>query len=131
MNNNVPDNLFYTKEHEWVRMEGNLGTVGITDYAQNSLGDITFVELPEVGGIFKQNSVFISIESVKAASDIYIPLSGKVVKVNDILSASPEKINQSPYSEGWLVQIEITDENEKSNLMSSSDYCQYLEQLSK
>lgn len=131
MNNNVPDNLFYTKEHEWVRMEGNLGTVGITDYAQNSLGDITFVELPEVGGIFKQNSVFISIESVKAASDIYIPLSGKVVKVNDILSASPEKINQSPYSEGWLVQIEITDENEKSNLMSSSDYCHYLEQLSK
>ena len=131
MNNNVPDNLFYTREHEWVSMEGNLGTVGITDYAQNSLGDITFVELPEVGGIFKQNSVFISIESVKAASDIYMPLSGKVVKVNDVLSASPENINQSPYSEGWLAQIEITDENEKSNLMSSSDYCQYLEQLSK
>ncbi|MCK4533217.1 glycine cleavage system protein GcvH [bacterium] len=131
MNNNVPDNLFYTREHEWVRIEGNLGTVGITDYAQSSLGDITFVELPETGEIFKQNSVFISIESVKAASDIYMPLSGKVVKVNDVLSASPEKINQSPYSEGWLVQIEITDENEKSNLMSNSDYCQYLEQLSK
>ena len=131
MNNNVPDNLFYTREHEWVRMEGNLGTVGITDYAQSSLGDITFVELPETEEIFKQNSVFISIESVKAASDIYMPLSGKVVKVNDVLSASPEKINQSPYSEGWLVQIEITDENEKSNLMSNSDYCRYLEQLSK
>lgn len=131
MNNNVPDNLFYTGEHEWVSMEGNLGTVGITDYAQNSLGDITFVELPETGEIFKQKSVFISIESVKAASDIYMPLSGKVVKLNDVLSDSPEKINQSPYSEGWLAQIEITDENEKSNLMSSSDYCQYLEQLSK
>ncbi|MCK5534772.1 glycine cleavage system protein GcvH [bacterium] len=131
MKSSVPEDLFYTKEHEWIKIEGKLGTVGITDYAQNSLGDITFVEMPEAGEVFNKNKVFISIESVKAASDIYMPLSGKVVKTNEMLIDSPEKINQSPYNEGWLALIEISDEEEKSDLMSGSDYHKYVEQLSK
>ena len=131
MKSSVPEDIFYTREHEWVKIEGKLGTVGITDYAQNSLGDITFVEMPEAGEMFNKNKVFISIESVKAASDIYMPLSGKVVKTNEILIDSPEKINQSPYHEGWLALIEISDEKEKSDLMSGSDYHKYVEQLSK
>lgn len=128
---NIPDNLFYTKEHEWIKIEGGIGTVGLTEYAQNSLGDITFVELPKVGDIFKQFSMFSSVESVKAASDIYVPLSGKIVRVNDLLSNSPELINQSPYDKGWLAIIEIQDENEKSSLMSASSYQKYVEELSK
>ena len=131
MKSSVPEDLFYTKEHEWIKIEGKLGTVGITDYAQNSLGDITFVEMPEAGEVFNKNKVFTSIESVKAASDIYMPLSGKVVKTNEMLIDSPEKINQSPYNEGWLALIEISDEEEKSDLMSGSDYHKYVEQLSK
>jgi glycine cleavage system H protein len=124
---NVPDGLFYTKEHEWIKIEDNLGTIGITDHAQDALGDVTFVELPKIGDTIKQFEAFASIESVKAVSDVYAPVSGKIIKINEGLLKSPELINQSPYENGWMVVIEIYDEKEKGNLMSASEYKKYLE----
>ncbi|KPJ63842.1 MAG: glycine cleavage system protein H [Syntrophobacter sp. DG_60] len=124
---NVPDGLFYTKEHEWIRIEDNLGTIGITDYAQDALGDVTFVELPKIGDSIRQFEAFASVESVKAVSDVYAPVSGKIIKINEGLLKSPELINQSPYGEGWMVVIEIADEKEKKDLMSASEYRKYLE----
>ncbi len=124
---NVPDGLLYTKEHEWIRIDNHLGTIGITDYAQDALGDVTFVELPKVGDSIRQFEAFSSVESVKAVSDVYAPMSGKIIKVNDGLMESPELINQSPYDKGWIVVIEISDENEKKNLMTASEYRKYLE----
>ncbi|CAD7770046.1 MAG: Glycine cleavage system H protein [Candidatus Methanoperedenaceae archaeon GB50] len=126
---NVPDGLFYTKDHEWIKIEDGLGTIGITDYAQDALGDITFVELPEIGAEIKQFETFASVESVKAVSDVYAPMSGKVIKINQKLSTSPELINKSPYEQGWLVVIEIYDESEREKLMRSKDYQKYLEGL--
>ena len=123
---NVPEKLLYTSEHEWVKMEGQKATVGITAYAQEQLGDIAFVELPEVGKSVKQFDEVCSIESIKAASDIYAPLSGKVVEVNKKLDSSPQLINSSPYQEGWIVKIEISDPNEKDKLMNSIDYRAFL-----
>ncbi len=128
---NIPQDLLYTKEHEWIRIEGDMVTMGITDYAQSSLGDITFVELPKVGDLVEQFKQFATVESVKAASDIYAPLSGKVVKINEVLKNSPEVINQSPYEKGWFAVIEIKDTKEKEKLMPSSDYKKYLEGLAK
>ncbi|AMM40049.1 Glycine cleavage H-protein, subgroup [Candidatus Desulfofervidus auxilii] len=126
---NIPDGLFYTKDHEWIKIEDGLGTIGITDYAQDALGDITFVELPEIGTEIKQFETFASVESVKAVSDVYAPMSGKVIKINQKLSTSPELINKSPYEQGWLVVIEIYDESEREKLMRSKDYQKYLEGL--
>jgi len=123
---NIPEKLLYTSEHEWVKMEGQKATVGITMYAQEQLGDITFVELPEVGKSVKQFDEICSIESVKAASDVYAPLSGKVVELNKKLESSPQLINSSPYQEGWIVKLEISDPNEKDNLMNSIGYRAFL-----
>ena len=123
---NIPEKLLYTSEHEWVRMEGQKATVGITAYAQEQLGDITFVELPEVGKSVKQFDEICSIESIKAASDVYAPLSGKVVEVNKKLDSSPQLINSSPYQEGWIVKLEISDPNEKDKLMNSIGYRAFL-----
>ncbi len=123
---NIPEKLLYTSEHEWVKMEGQKATVGITAYAQEQLGDITFVELPEVGKSVKQFDEICSIESIKAASDLYAPLSGKVVEVNKKLDSSPQLINSSPYQEGWIVKIEISDPNEKDKLMNSIGYRAFL-----
>ncbi|NQT90187.1 MAG: glycine cleavage system protein GcvH [Candidatus Omnitrophica bacterium] len=128
---NIPENLLYTKEHEWARLEGSQATVGITDYAQSSLGDITFIELPKAGDEMEQSKALATVESVKAASDVYAPLSGNIVKVNEDLEASPELINQSPYENGWFAVIEIANEKEKEGLMSASDYKAYVETLSK
>jgi len=127
----VPENCLYTKEHEWVKIDGNLATIGITDYAQESLGDITFIELPGIGDGVEQFKEFTTVESVKAASDVYAPLSGKIVKINEKLKSSPEVINQSPYRSGWFVVIEINDEKEKENLLSPEKYEKYLEELPK
>ncbi len=127
---NIPEELLYTKEHEWIKIEGNLATVGITDYAQNSLGDITFVELPGVGSKVKQFEKFSTVESVKAASDVYAPISGKIIKINEELINAPENINQSPYEKAWFAVIEIEDVKEKGNLLSSSNYRDYIEGLS-
>jgi len=122
--------LLYTKEHEWARVEGNLAYVGITDYAQSSLGEIVFVECPKIGKRCEQFKQFATIESVKSASDLFAPFSGRIVKVNEQIQRTPEIINQSPYEQGWLVVIEIEDEKEKENLLSSSAYKEYIKALS-
>jgi len=128
---NIQDNLLYTKEHEWIRTEGNLARMGITDYAQSLLGDITFVELPRAGEIHKQFDELATVESVKALSSIYAPISGKIVKVNDEIKDKPETINQSPYDKGWIAVIEIEDAKEKDNLLTPSRYGEYLKELQK
>ena len=126
----IVEGLFYTKEHEWVKIEGSRARIGITDYAQGLLGDITFIELPKVGSRLKQFKFFSSVESVKAASDIFAPLSGKIVEVNEVLSSKPELLNSSSYEDGWVIVIEIEDESEKDNLMDSESYKSYLEEIS-
>ena len=117
--------MFYTKEHEWVKIDGGIGTVGITDYAAHQLGDITFVELPAIGKTVKQFAVLCAIESVKAASDIYAPVSGKVVAVNEALNTSPEVVNASPEDEAWMARLEIADPSETSRLMNREQYDEY------
>lgn len=128
---NVEEGLFYTKEHEWVKIEGKSATIGITDHAQHALGDITFVELPKVGAQLEQSKLAATVESIKAASDVYAPLSGKVIKINPELSDNPGLVNQSPYGSGWLAVIEIKDDKEKDVLMSSVKYQEYLKGLEK
>lgn len=125
----VPKNLLYTKEHEWVKIEGDVATVGITDYAQRSLVDITFIEFPEKDKEVKQFEQIATVESVKAVSDIYSPLTGQIVEVNEALTDSPEVANQDPYEKGWLFKLKFSDENEKNNLMKSEDYEKYLKTL--
>lgn len=119
---NVPAVLKYTREHEWIRVEGNVGVVGITWFAQDQLGDVVFVELPEVGRELKQNEQFGVVESVKTVSDLYIPVGGKVVEVNTALDGSPELINQDPYGEGWILKIEIANPAELDNLLDAAAY---------
>jgi glycine cleavage system H protein len=128
---NIPGNLFYTKDHEWARLEGKIAYVGITDYAVHSLGDITFVELPKIGETLKQAAYCATVESVKAASDVYAPLSGKVVEVNTQLSAHPELINQSPYEQGYFFSMEFSGQAEKASLMDAANYQKYVEGLGK
>ncbi len=128
---NIPKNILYTKEHEWARIEGKVAFVGITDYAQHSLGDITFVELPKVGEILKQSAYCATVESVKAASDVYAPLSGKVVAVNTQLATHPELINQSAYEAGYFYSVEFLNQAEQSNLMDAASYQKYVEGISK
>lgn len=123
---NIKQDYFYTKEHEWANLNGNIARVGITDYAQHKLGDITYVELPAVGKKVKQGEVLNGVESVKAASDVYSPLSGEVVKVNTALENDPGLINRSPYEDGWIAEIKISDENEIKNLMTANDYMKFL-----
>lgn len=121
--------IYFTKEHEWVKVDGNVGTVGISDHAAHELGDITFVELPKVGAVVKQFGVLGSIESVKAASDIFSPVSGKVVAINDALDLAPEAVNESAEEKGWMAQLEIADAAELSNLMTQEQYDEYLKTL--
>ena len=121
--------MYFTKEHEWVNVEGSIGTVGISDHAAHELGDITFVELPKIGAVVTQFGVLGSIESVKAASDIFAPLSGKVIKVNDELDTAPEAVNESAEDAGWMAQVEIADESELKNLMTQGQYDEYLKTL--
>ena len=121
----VPEELQYTRSHEWVRTEGDTATIGITDHAQDELGDIVFVELPETGATFDAGDSFGTVESVKAVSDLYTPVGGEVVEVNEALSESPEKINEDPYGEGWIVKIQVSGE---ADLLSASDYEQFLEE---
>ncbi len=125
----VLGDLLYTKEHEWVRVEGNKATIGITDYAQQSLGDITYIDLPSPGTELDQFEQIASVESVKAASDIYSPLSGKITEINGDLETSPELINQSPYDNGWIAKLEVDDLEERSSLMTSEEYERFLESL--
>jgi glycine cleavage system H protein len=126
-----PEDLKYTKEHEWVRVVGNRAIIGITEFAQDQLGDVVFIELPEVGEKVKQFESFGTIESVKAVSDLYAPLSGEVVKVNDALEDEPERVNQDPYGEGWMLEIEIKNPAELNNLISAKEYEAYIKDLAK
>ena len=119
---NIPDNLKYTKEHEWLKVDGNTAYVGITDFAQGELGDIVFVELPNTNDAFSQNDIFGTIEAVKTLADLYIPISGTVVEINDKLEGEPELINSDPYGEGWIVKIDISNASEVDSLLSNSDY---------
>ena len=128
---NIPKNIFYTKDHEWARIEGKIAYVGITDYAQHSLGDITFVELPKEGQILEQAKHCATVESVKAASDVYAPLSGKIVAVNKKLATNPELINQSAYEQGYFFSIEFSIPAEKEKLMDAAAYQKYVEGISK
>jgi len=118
----IPDELKYTKDHEWARIEGDVATVGITDYAQSELGDIVYVELPEIGKKTKQSESFGTIEAVKAVSDLFAPLSGEIVEVNSTLANQPEVINKDPYGAGWLVKIKFSNKNEINNLLDKSKY---------
>lgn len=121
--------IYFTKEHEWVKVDGNSAVCGISDHAAHELGDITFVELPAVGKQVKQEEVLAAIESVKAASDIYAPVSGKVVKVNSELEDAPEKVNESAEEAAWMVELELTDAGELSALMTKEQYDEYLKSL--
>jgi glycine cleavage system H protein len=119
---NIPDNLLYTIDHEWVsKGDDDSCLVGITDYAQDSLGDVTFVEVPTVGSKFSKGDVFGVVESVKAASDLYMPVSGEVLEVNEMLNDSPELINDDPYEKGWVIRVKIS-ENDHSSLLSPEEY---------
>ena len=120
----VPEDLQYTKEHEWIRAKEDVTVVGITDFAQSELGDIVFVELPEVGGTLRAGETFGTIESVKTVSDLYAPVSGTVVRVNTSLQDAPEKVNQDPYGEGWLVEVERGGET--SPLLSAASYKEHV-----
>ncbi len=125
----IEDSFLYTKEHEWVSIEDNVATMGITDYAQNALGDVTYVELPEEEAEVEQFEQFVSVESVKAASDIFAPMSGRVVEVNRKLEDSPALINKDCFGKGWIAKIEVRDMDESTNLMTAEEYRNYLESL--
>lgn len=117
-----PEDLLYSKEHEWVELDGDSATIGVTDYAQNALGDIVYVELPKVGATIKQFSPVGVIESVKAVSDLFTPLSGEVVAINDALENDPAAVNREPYGGGWLLKIRVADPNETKTLLSPAEY---------
>jgi glycine cleavage system H protein len=121
-----PDDQHYTKQHEWVRLLDDVGAVGITDYAQKQLGDIVYVDLPRVGTKLEQGKVMGSVESVKAVSDIYSPVSGEVIEINNTLASAPEKLNESPYVDGWLVKIRLSTPSEIQGLLSAADYDKYV-----
>ena len=118
----VPENLLYTQEHEWIRVDKNNAIVGITQFAQDQLGDIVFVELPEVGTVIEKETPFGVVESVKTVSDLYAPVSGTVKAVNQHLESNPEQVNNEPYGSGWIIEIEISDKNELEKLMSPEKY---------
>jgi len=122
-----PKDFFFTKDHEWVKIEGDIGVVGVTDFAQKHLGDVVYVEVPEVGKHLDVHQTIGVIESVKAVSDVYSPISGKVVGVNENLNGSPELINQDPHGKGWIIRLKIADRADAEKLMTAADYEKFLE----
>ena len=124
---NVPSDLKYTKDHEWVRVSGKSAVVGITDHAQQQLGDVVYVELPKVGDTFEASDPFGSIESVKAVSEAFSPLSGKVTKVNEDMEGSPELVNDDPHDDGWLVKLRLTSTDELKQLLSAEQYAELVQ----
>ncbi|MDI9369814.1 MAG: glycine cleavage system protein GcvH [Synergistaceae bacterium] len=124
----IPEDLRYTKDHEWIKIEGNIGTVGVTDYAQNAMGDVVYVELPEVGDEVAAGDDFIVIESVKGANDVFSPVSGKVAEVNEELDGAPELVNQDAYA-NWLAKLEVADPSEADKLLDAAAYAKLLEEL--
>ena len=121
----TPDDLLYTKEHEWLRIDDDTGIIGITAHAQDELGEIVYVELPKPGAKLNSGETFGSVESVKAVSELYMPVSGEVVEVNDVLGTSPEKINEDPYGSGWMIRIRLSNKQETGDLLSADEYNSY------
>ena len=119
---NIPETLKYTKDHEWIKIEGNTATVGITDFAQGELGDIVYVDISSVGQEINQHDVFGTVEAVKTVSDLFMPLSGKVLEFNKALEAAPEKVNSDAYGDGWMVKVEIKNSAEVSGLLTAAQY---------
>jgi glycine cleavage system H protein len=119
---NVPEDLHYSKDHEWVRVEGDQAIIGITDYAQNSLGDVVYVELPKAGDKFSGNEPFGSVESVKAVSEVFTPIAGAVVSINESLADEPEKVNSDPYGDGWMIRLRMDNPGEVDSLLSAAEY---------
>ncbi len=119
---NIPDDLHYSKDHEWVRVDGGIAIVGITDHAQNSLGDVVYVELPKVGDEFAANEPFGSVESVKAVSEVFSPVSGEIVEVNPTLTDDPEKVNADPYGDGWMIRVRMSNAGEVDSMLSAAEY---------
>lgn len=124
---NLPSDIMYTKEHEWTRIEGSVATVGVTDFAQSELGDIAWIEMPEIGAETKKGDPFGTIEAVKTVEDLFAPLSGKIIEINEGLLDSPEWVNDDPYGKGWIAKIEFFDEAELTDLLSADDYSGLIE----
>jgi glycine cleavage system H protein len=123
---NVPENLLYTKDHEWLRVEGDFGYVGVTDFAQSELGDIVFIEIETVGETLMKEEVFGTIEAVKTVSDMFMPVSGEILESNPALEESPDVVNKDPYGKGWMVKISITDSSETTSLLTPEQYREIL-----
>jgi glycine cleavage system H protein len=121
----TPDDLLFTKEHEWLRISGDTGTIGISEHAQKELGEIVYVELPKPGQKFNTGESFGSVESVKAVSELFLPVSGEVIDINEELGAAPEKINEDPYGAGWMIRIRLLNHDEAAELMSAEEYDEY------
>ena len=121
---NIPDNLKYSKDHEWVRVEGNIAVIGISDFAQSELGDIVYVEIETVGETLEREIVFGTVEAVKTVSDLFMPVSGKIISLNEGITNKPESLNNDPYGEGWMIRVEMTNPSEINDLMSAADYRQ-------
>lgn len=119
---NIPAELKYTKDHEWIRVEGNVATVGITDFAQSELGDIVYVEIETEGEELAQEEIFGSVEAVKTVSDLFMPISGKIIEFNSALESDPEAVNKDPYGNGWMIKVEISDAAELDNLLDAAGY---------
>lgn len=126
---NIPENLRYSKDHEWIKVEGDEATIGITDWAQNSLGDVVYVDMPRVGDSFGTHEAFGSVESVKAVSEIFTPVAGKVTAVNEGLNDTPEVVNSDPYDAGWMVKIKMDNPGEADAMLSSEEYDEYLSSI--
>ncbi len=121
----TPTDLLYTKEHEWLRIDGDTGVIGITDHAQKELGDIVYIELPKPGSTFESGEVFGSVESVKAVSELFIPVSGEVLEINDELGSAPERVNADPYGTGWMIRVRPLNTEETGSLLSAEEYDEY------
>jgi glycine cleavage system H protein len=124
-----PEENLYTKDHEWIHVDGNVGTIGITDYAQRELGDVVYVDLPETGDTFEASEPFGSVESVKAVSEVFSPVSGEVIEVNQKLEDNPEMVNQSPHQNAWMIKLRISNPDELREMLSAEEYEEYLQEL--
>ncbi|MBL8181529.1 MAG: glycine cleavage system protein GcvH [Blastocatellia bacterium] len=124
---NIPENLRYSKDHEWVEVNGDIATIGITDYAQHSLGDVVYIDMPRVGDKFAAHEAFGSVESVKAVSELFTPVGGEVAEVNDGLNDTPEAVNNEPYTTGWMVKVKMDNPGEADAMLSAAEYEEYLE----
>jgi glycine cleavage system H protein len=123
---NIPENLRYTKDHEWINVDGDTATIGITDYAQHSLGDVVYIDMPRVGDKFGAHEAIGSVESVKAVSEVFTPIAGEIVQVNEGLNDAPEKVNSDPYGDGWFIKVKMDNPGEADALLSGEEYEEYL-----